>query len=206
MLGKILARALPDHYDDASVYTHFPLITPTGQKYSMDNILKTRGLQDAYSVERPIPQLPVRVVQDPKVIGQILGFIGGAASGGFSTLYGQNIKDIKLDKGFLAVIDDAPSYAKATSLLKQIVFDSPDSLLRTLNWFHDRTLELVREKNLTLGDRSKHVVDVVKDVLRLVPVHWSSSQVVSDFFWWRSSIRSRFNHVLILIHARLVCR
>lgn len=177
MLGKIIARALPNHYNDSSVYTHFPLITPTGQRYSMDKVLATRGVLDKYSIDKPVPQLPTQVVVDAKVIGQILGFIGTTGTAAFATPYLQNIKDVKLDKGFLAVIDDFVSYNKATTLLKQIVFNSPAALSRTLGWFHDRTLELIREKNLTLADPSKHTVDLVKDVLRLVPVHWSSSQV-----------------------------
>lgn len=180
LLGRILQRALPDHYNDSSVYTHFPLVTPTGQKYSMDNVLRTNGAFDKYSIDRPVPQLPVKVISNAQSINQVLG-TASAPIAGFITPYGQNIKDVKLDKGFLAVIDDPVSFSKATTLLKQIVIPSPDALKRTFTWFHDRTLELIRDKSLTLSDPSKHTVDLVKDIFRLVPVHWSSSQVVRPF-------------------------
>lgn len=175
MLGRILHRALPNHYDDSSVYTHFPLVTPTGQKFSMDNVLKTNEASDQYSIKRPVPQLPVKVITDTNGVTQALGTTGSV---GFLTPYLQNIKDVKLDKGFLAVIDDPVSFSKATTLLKQIIIPTPDALKKTFTWFHDRTLALIRDKSLTLSDPSKHTVDLVKDIFRLVPVHWSSSQVV----------------------------
>lgn len=172
MLGKILARALPDHYNDSSVYTHFPLITPTGQPFSMDNIIKTRGVADKYTITRPTPQAPTIVINDTNAIGQVL------SSATFITPYLQNLKDVKLNQGFLAVIDDSTSFSKATTLLKQVIFPTPNAFAKTLEWFHDRTLELIREKNLTLVDQSQHTVDLVKDVFRLVPVHWACTQVV----------------------------
>lgn len=176
MLGRVLHRALPNHYNATSVYTHFPLITPTGQPHSMDNVLRRNGALEKYSLERPVPQAPVQVITDVRSISAALSGDGPQA---FITLYAQNIKDIKLDLGFLAVIDDTASYSKASTLLKQIVLPSSDALNRSLVWFRDRTLELIREKNLTLVDPSKHTIDLVKDIFRLVPVHWSSSQVVS---------------------------
>jgi linoleate 10R-lipoxygenase len=177
MLGRVIQRALPNHYNDSSVYTHFPLITPTGQRYSMDKVLRTRGVAEKYSLDRPVAQLPVQVLTDTRSIAAALGLSDGPQY--FITPYGPNIRDVKLDRGFLAVVDDTASLIKATALLKQIVVPSQDALNRTLTWFRDRTLELIREKNLTLVNPSQHIVDLVKDVFRLVPVHWSASQVVS---------------------------
>ena len=177
ILGRVLHRALPNHYNDSSVYTHFPLITPTGQKYSMDNVLRTNGVFEKYTIQRPVPQAPVQVLTDTRSIGAALGLAAGTQV--FVTPYGPNIRDVKLDRGFLAVVDDGPLLDKATSLLRQIVSPTPDALNRTLTWFRDRTVELIREKDLLLADPSQHIVDLVKDVFRLVPVHWSSSQVVS---------------------------
>ncbi|KAF8316120.1 heme peroxidase, partial [Clavulina sp. PMI_390] len=173
MLGRILHRALPNHYNATSVYTHFPLVTPTGQKYSMDNVLKTNGVLDRYTIERPTPQLPVKLITDAQAITDVVGIAGP----GYVTLYAKNITDIKLNKGFLAVVDDPVSFGKATTLLKQLITPTPDDLKKTFTWFHDRALALVRDKSLTLADPSKHTVDLVKDIFRLLPVHWSSSQV-----------------------------
>lgn len=176
MLGRILHRALPDHYNDSSVYTHFPLITPTGQEFSMDNVLKTNGVFDKYTIHRPAPQFRVKVIADSQSIAYALGATG---SQGLLTLYRKNVEDIRLSKGFLAVVDDPVSFSEATTLLKHIVIPTPDDLNHHIMWFHDRTLELIRDKSLTLADPSKHTVDLVKDIFRLVPVHWSSSHVVS---------------------------
>lgn len=142
----------------------------------MDNVLKTHGVLDKYTIDRPTPQLRVRVITDSYTIAHALGPAGAQD---LRTPYAKNIHDVKLDKGFLAVIDDPVSFAKATTLLKHLVVPSPTDLNQHISWFHARTMELIRDKSLTLADPSKHTVDLVKDIFRLVPVHWSSSQVVS---------------------------
>ena len=143
----------------------------------MDNVLRTNGVLEKYSLERPVPQSPVHVLADTGSITTALTMVGDAQP--FITPYAQNIKDAKLDGGFLAAIDNASLLNQATAMLKQVVVPTPEALNRTSTWFHDCTLELIREKNLELtGTGKKHVIDLVKDVFRLVPVHWSSSQVV----------------------------
>ena len=49
-------------------------------------------------------------------------------------------------------------------------------------WFFDKTCELIGEKLYTVHDRAPKNVDVVKDVLRLIPVHWAAQVVHFSFF------------------------
>ena len=73
VLGRLITRGLPQHYNATSVYTHFPFITPTGQHYSMDNIMKKLGLYQEYTFDKPDKQGDVRVIIDPKVLENVLG-------------------------------------------------------------------------------------------------------------------------------------
>lgn len=175
VLGKLFNRCLPQYFPATSVWTHFPLVTPTGQPFSMDNILKNLGKHDDYTFERPQKEGTVVVV--PSV-----GFhnlqMTGYSNFGLRSPYTQNISEVKLDRSFLGVIDDPINYAKITAFI-QNTFVPAETLSATKTWFHDRTLELIREKKLDIYSfkAQSHVIDLVKDVFRLVPVHWASTKV-----------------------------
>jgi linoleate 10R-lipoxygenase len=173
-LGRVLARALPNHYDAESVYTHFPLITPTGQKWSIDNILKNKGYEGQYSLNPPAIQPITKLVVDPSAIQEALRDDGEKK---FATTYTKNILDIKLSPSFLRVIDDSVAYEHVTKHLQDIYV--PKAELGAIGqYFYEKTLQLLHEKSFSLNDKVPNFVDVVKDVLRLVPVHWASTQIV----------------------------
>lgn len=174
ILGRIISRGLPNHYNDSSVYTHFPLMTPK----AMEAVLKKLGTLDQYSLDPPKPTAPVKVIISPDHIETVLGSRSPPPSR-LKTVYAKNIKDIGLLPSFLGHVDDIPVYTKLTALV-QSIFVPAAELDKIGLWFHDKTIELLREKSYTLVDKTKHSVDVVKDILRLIPVHWSSTQVVSD--------------------------
>lgn len=176
MLGRIIQRGLPQHYPATSVYMHFPLITPTGQPFSMDNVLRKLGQYEQYDFSYPVKTGPTQTVTDPNVM--FIALSDDRDNSPFITTYAGNIKDVRLAPSFLAVIDEPSKYARVTQLV-QSVFVPKDTLGTTTRWFFDRTLELVKEKNLALINVQKptHAIDIVKDVFRLVPVHWSSTKI-----------------------------
>lgn len=177
MLGRVINRALPRHFPATSVYTAFPLITPTGQPYSSDNILKKLGQDGDYTFGVPTPEPETQL--EPRAAG-VKAALNEPLASALKTVYLDNIKDIGLTPSFLTVIDDAPQYTRVTDFVQNL-FVPKETLGGVGLWFHDRTRELVAQKNLSLltGQNSAHAVDLVKDVFRLVPVHWSSTKVVS---------------------------
>ena len=46
-------------------------------------------------------------------------------------------------------------------------------------YFHDTTQELIVENSFTLVGGMSFGVDVIKSVIRLVPVYWAASDLVS---------------------------
>lgn len=104
----------------------------------------------------------------------------GYSTFGLVAPYGKNIAEIKLDKSFLGVIADPAKYDKVTALIQK-TFVPAETLAATKLWFHDRTLELIKEKKLDILSfkTTSHAVDILKDVFRLVPVHWASTKIVS---------------------------
>lgn len=68
-LGRLLMRALPNHYTADSTYTWFPLMTPD----AMQNILTNLGDIKLYSLKRPNPIQAVEEVDDYRDAAQVLG-------------------------------------------------------------------------------------------------------------------------------------
>ncbi|KAF8323486.1 heme peroxidase [Cantharellus anzutake] len=170
VLGRLIARALPNNFNDSSVWTHFPLITPTGQPHSMDKVLSRLGLAQYYTLERPTKKPGTQVVDTAKAASAILG---GSVQGKLVTPYLQNIKDVTLGSSFLSHIDDPDAFNTARENIRNAIVPE-DSLDATAKWFSDKAIELLKHKSQGLVGNKKRYVDVVKDVFRLVPVHWFS--------------------------------
>lgn len=175
MIGRLFTRGLPDFFPGDSVWTNFPLVTPTGQPLSMDNVLRDLGKYEEYTWDKPRKLGDTKILANPNFIYNTLT----DPDSNLITLYAKTIKEVKLSPSFLSVINE-PAKFKAVTELIQTLFVPKEELSATLLWFHDRTLELIKEKNLPIINvRTKaHAIDVVKDVFRLVPVHWASTQVV----------------------------
>ncbi len=180
VLGRLITRGLPQHYNATSVYTHFPFITPTGQHYSMDNIMKKLGLYQEYTFDKPDKQGDVRVIIDPKVLENVLGG-DPRDSHGLKTPYLKNVEEIGLSPSFLTSIDDVAAYTRATKLVQDTIVPAQE-LAENGKWFFDKTRELIGGKSYTVYEKAPKSVDVVKDVLRLIPVHWAAKVVRFLFF------------------------
>ncbi|KAF8307548.1 heme peroxidase [Clavulina sp. PMI_390] len=180
MLGRIIQRGLPRHFPATSVYMHFPLVTPTGQPHSMDKVLERIGQYDDYTHGTPEKLGPIKAVMEPAAIYAALA---DESTAPLVTPYGEAISDVCLTPSFLTVIDEPAKYARVTQLVQTLFFPAGDERKEHMKWFYDRTLELVKEKSLELVAKedgreiSTHMVDVVKDVFRLVPVHWASTKI-----------------------------
>ncbi|KAF8337099.1 heme peroxidase [Cantharellus anzutake] len=172
VLGRLLARGLPRHYDATSVYTHFPLITPKGQPYSMDHILAKLGEAKEFTFDKPTKKGILRVVVDPKDVEAALGDPPVVIQG-LVTQYVKNVKDIGLTPSFLTVIDDAAAYARVTALV-QDYFVPASELEKNGKWFYEKACQLIRENSYTVHSKAPKRVDVVKEVLRIIPVHWAA--------------------------------
>jgi linoleate 10R-lipoxygenase len=179
-LGRVLARALPNHYDADSVYTHFPFVTPTGHPNSIDKILEKHDYAGQYSIDPPVIPPVAKLVGDPIAIYDALR---DDADKKLVTPYAKNILNIKLSPSFLGKIDDPRAYRTITKSVQEL-FVPKHELEAIGKYFYDTTLQLLQEKSLRLKDQGLNLVNIVKDVLRLVPVHWVSTQIVrlSRFF------------------------
>ncbi|KAI9454114.1 heme peroxidase [Russula earlei] len=153
MLTKLLFRHLPDHYPVSSTYAHFPFLVPEKMReYAQSHS------GNVYTWDRPAvpagPTLPAKTYSD---VQELL-----AQPGIFDT----GVED-RLD---ILTGGVHPNIAPVEEVLTK-----KKALDRTADAFKIITKDLIHKK--------KHkginpYLDVVRDVINLVPVHWLSNYII----------------------------
>jgi hypothetical protein len=57
----------------------------------------------------------------------------------------------------------------------------PDQTDQIVQYFYQKTRELIKVKSYSLTDKSTKYVDIVRDVLRFLPIHWAATSLVHEF-------------------------
>lgn len=138
---------------------------------TMTQVLKEKGVINDFSLTQPVWLTPIKTFTEPKLIYDVL------KSSNVTTTYVQNVRDIFPGwSGFLTTLDDPIRNQAATKEIQDTFV--PTATLQSLSqWFYERTTELIRGKSYVIVDKRRSI-DIVRDVFRLVPVHWSATQVV----------------------------
>ncbi|KAJ7070750.1 linoleate diol synthase [Mycena amicta] len=158
-LGRLFQRTLPNSFTENSTYAFFPLLTPPTMKA---NLAKLHLLEE-YDVVRPKDERPVQLVQDYATVVDIL------KSAKFTSPYATRAAKIIKGKGFFIVESEEKRKDVYTKL-----FGSPDLLNKAGAFFRDTTRQLIALSSFKLVGGKTCVVDIVRDVLKLVPVYWSA--------------------------------
>ena len=69
---------------------------------------------------------------------------------------------------------------------------APEETDRIAHYFYEKTRELIALKSYSLADKDIKFVDIIRDVLRYVPLHWAATDLVRCIeilmLIWRSLI------------------
>ncbi|KAH9056263.1 linoleate diol synthase [Lactarius vividus] len=169
MLGRLILRGLPGEFSKNSVYTWFPLQTPA----SMKEFLGKLGTADRYDFSRPPNPDPVAIAREYNDVQQVLG------SAQFRHPYGHKAARIISGKGFFLACEpdqDDESQRNQTEVLR-VLQASPERAEQIANYFYEKTRELINIKSYSLNDENIKYVDIVRDVLRYVPLHWAATEL-----------------------------
>ena len=172
ILGKMLYRTLPDYYPADSAYAKFPFLVPPFLK---DHLPKR--LVDEYIWSRP--PLPKRsiTVSTYRDAGRIL-----ADEKTFQAGYDRNIASINgiaLHKSTVRRVY-ALNHALSAShffQVQQLLFSGPH-IQTWVQYFRDITGTLIKEKSITHASSTLTYVDIVKDVINLLPIYWIADKLV----------------------------
>src|SRR6266404_5494528 len=86
------------------------------------------------------------------------------------------------DRFFLASSNEAESQRDQCEVLR-VLGDPPERADKIAHYFYEKTRELINAKSYSLTDKNVKYVDIVRDVLCYVPLHWAATELV------RTSVR-----------------
>ena len=81
----------------------------------------------------------------------------------------------------LARISFFPVSADAAQMQKEFISalaPSPEAIEKAGQYFYKKTAELISVASCSLGGANTKSVDIVRDVLKLVPIYWAASEIV----------------------------
>ena len=80
------------------------------------------------------------------------------------------------DRFFLASNKEAECQRDQREVLR--VMGEPGETDHIAHYFYEKTRELIKLKSYSLTDKNTKYVDIVRDVLCYVPLHWAASELV----------------------------
>ncbi|KAJ7083708.1 heme peroxidase [Mycena belliarum] len=159
MLTKLLFRTLPEYYPAGSAYAHFPFLDPV---YMLGHMRASNpALADKYTWTRPAPPAAddVVVVKTAAGVRQVLGNQENFPSG-----YSERLKKVT-GRG------DVDQAIVSNLLLKETE--------KWAEYFMSETKLLIKKRSLDHVGKAGTVmyVDIVRDVINALPVHWICQQI-----------------------------
>ncbi|PIL25197.1 cytochrome P450 [Ganoderma sinense ZZ0214-1] len=165
MLGRLLYRTLPDQFSPDSTYAWFPLMTPD----AMEKILTKLGQTGVYSLAKPTR------IADPTVLAgyeDVRAVLHDEKS--FRTSFAERVKNVVHGEGFFIASDDPARAAREQRALLSALTGAPDAEASIKSFFYEKTRELIQRESCSSVGTSTHTVDLVRDVLKRVPVYWAA--------------------------------
>ncbi|THV05525.1 linoleate diol synthase [Dendrothele bispora CBS 962.96] len=159
-LGRLFLRTLPNQFEENSTYAFFPLMTPD----AMGTHLKKLNVADKYQLSKSPALFPFVSTGDYAQVGHILN------SSDFSTQYQGRVARVIDGKGFFA---NGQNPQRESQIIEAL--SKPDSESEILEFFYRRTRQVIESESFHLsGAPNSKAVDIVRDVLRAIPIHWAA--------------------------------
>ncbi|KAK5175038.1 uncharacterized protein LTR77_000174 [Saxophila tyrrhenica] len=174
---KLFLRALPNNFDPASLYVHYPLTIPDGPD-GMKDVLQRLGKAHKYNFDKPAP------VKQPAVV-----FTHAAAKAilndqdSFHVTWGKAMEFLMgpAAKNFM-LAGDGPANAASRQLMKGVLYNGEPSsgipfgnekwLAAVRDFYAETTTNLLKQKSYKLAGVSQ--VDLIRDVGNLAHVHFAA--------------------------------
>ncbi|KAG1765167.1 heme peroxidase [Suillus placidus] len=164
-LGRLFLRTLPNDYSKDSIYTWFPLVHPE----SMEKYLKNLGKLDGYDLARPRQSGPTTTVNGYVEVGQVL-----KSTDKYVSVYVERAAEVVKGKGFFTAsangVEEQKRFISALA-------PSPEAISAIGKYFNDKTKELIELHSFSLIGQNTRAVNIVRDVLKFVPLHWAATEI-----------------------------
>jgi len=168
MLGRLFLRTLPNQFTENSTYAWFPLMTPA----AMDEILTNLEVKDQYDLSRPT-SVPNAV--DIKDYGAVSGVLANRKN--FADPFLHRVNSIIEGPGFFLASDNDERAAREQQSILRALANTPEQFEATTKFFYETTKKLIQRHSYTLIGGKTNSIDIVRDVLKAVPIQWVATQV-----------------------------
>ncbi|KAF5381614.1 hypothetical protein D9615_005503 [Tricholomella constricta] len=175
LLTKLLFRTLPDHYSAGSAYAHFPFMEPS---YMKENVAKNPNLVNQYNWERP--RRPTRTV----AINTYTGVQRVLAEPHFMSVYNDRLITVAsagLKKKLTNRDTARTALAEGRASVEKLFTSTHPHGKHSHNWagyFREEAQSLIREKSIAFVGQKSLCLDIVADVINLLPIHWISEEII----------------------------
>lgn len=163
-LGRLFLRTLPNHFAYDSTYTWFPLMTPQAMKKILTNL----GDADKYQFKRSTVAQPQVAVSSYRDVFEVL-----RGTDRFGSAYESRAKHVVSGRGFFIASDDAVRGEREQRAMLNALTGAPGAVGKITDYFYQKTRELMVGESYTCVGGTTRNVDVVRDVLKYVPVYWA---------------------------------
>ncbi|KAK4548052.1 hypothetical protein LTR36_010772 [Oleoguttula mirabilis] len=174
---KLFLRALPNNYDPASVYVHYPMTIPHGQD-GMRDVLEQLGKADKYNFDKPAPIAQPTIIFSYDAATKIM-----ENKDLFRVTWGKAITFLMGPDGKnFMLAGDGEANAKSRKLMEDALYlggssrDTPkgsEKWLTAVRTFYENiTTKLLKTKSYKLAGTS--YVDIIRDVGNMAHVHFGA--------------------------------
>jgi len=169
MLGRLLLRTLPTEYTEDSSYTWFPLMTPP----AMNEVLSEVDVKEQYDLNRPSSKPGPA---DIKKYGEIAGILENRTKK-FQDPFLGRVNSIIHGPGFFLATDNVERGQREQRHIMRAIAGTPEQADSLAKFFYDTTRTLISRNSYASVGGEQMSVDIVRDVLRVVPIHWVATQL-----------------------------
>ena len=172
MLGRLILRTLPEQFTENSTYAWFPFMTPQ----AMDEVLTMLGNKDKYDFVRQAQ--PTDPVREFKGYGEVHGIIANKDKFRHPFLY--RISKVIHGPGFFLATDSPERGEREQRQMFKALAETPEQVDQITRFFYENTKALIAKESFKLVGGKTSVIDIVRDVFRVVPIQWVATQVVGE--------------------------
>ena len=157
-----------------NVYGLFPFFIPEVTKQNLTKL----GIADKYKYNRPIAT-PV-----PKVLNTLTGirYVFNDFNR-FKVIYKADMEMLTEGYGFMLTFDEQKKHDTDKAMVWHALLPDLNVYKQNVEWFKNKTKEMLKEKSVKYDGVSGTYVDIIRDVINLVSVHWASDKLVSRIFY-----------------------
>jgi len=159
-LGRLFLRTMPEQFTPNSTYAFFPLMTPA----AMEVYLKDLKQLDKYDMKRPTARASGQVAKDYAQVGNII------KDPKFIAHYQARARLVIPGKGFFSAPEDRSEQQRVLGALA----GTSEATAELTKFFFEKTQELIRSNSFNLSGSKTRSVNLVRDVLKAVPIHWAA--------------------------------